>query len=123
MNATPLILTLGLIGAAFAAVVATGHDSHHFNLRYLGWKAGLCDSEDSLRFFGVDISFRENLLGKTPREIERWFPHLVPPAEANDYQRTYRESIAEKEILWLGDSWWYAVIEDQRVARFGLAKG
>lgn len=119
-----LIFLLSLVIAGFiASLFIGGTDSHRFNLRYLAWKAGWGDFENPLRFFGVDRGFRTRLTGKSPAELRKWFPQLKPMSQANEYQSQYPPELDNQEIWWIGESWWYAEVEDGKIVDFGLAKG
>jgi hypothetical protein len=100
-------------------------DSHRTNLRYLLWKAGWLrfSPEVSLRYFGVDVEFRDSLVGQTREEIKVWFPDLRPIAQANSQQRYYEDDVRDTDFMWIGDSHWGIEFENGRVKRFRVLKG
>jgi len=118
-----ILLLLSGFGGVLTVLFAGGSDSHHFNLRYLAWKAGWVEFENPLRFFGVDRGLRERLIGKSPADLRQWFPQLKPMSEANGHQSQYPPEQKNQEVWWLGESWWYAVVKNGRIADFELAKG
>ena len=100
-------------------------DSHHLSPRHFLWKHGLWpySPEVALRYFNVDRELRLSLNGKTRSEITKWFPRLIPPAQADDYQRSYNKDVEDLDFLWIDDSAWGIVFEENRVKEFRLLKG
>ena len=118
-----------LIAAGLLVLIAIGlgsADDHRTNAKYLGWKFGLCryNPATALRYLNVDVRFRESLVGKTKAEVMRLFPDLRPTTKANDYQRAYTRDVEGIDFMWIGDSGWGIVFDDDgRLKEFRLMKG
>ena len=119
---TSLLFT-GALFLLFASLEAL--DSHHVHPRYILWKMGVWSYNDPLvkHFFGVDLDFRNHLIGKTKDELISQFPTLKP----NDPDKNYPipHEIVDKDCLWFGEpGWgWALIFEKNKLVGYCISKG
>ena len=112
------LIFLGLL----VFVIVDIQDSHHANIRHIGWKWGILpyDRDTVLRFLNVDVSFRDSLLGKTRSELETWFPKLALPDEEQLQNYPILKTL---EALSLDHSHWFLIFKNGKLVDFICLKG
>jgi hypothetical protein len=127
-NPFKVLVLIALSALVFGGVFlfALPQNSHHTNFRYVLWKHHLYtypENKPPGSFFGVDLQFRNSLIGKTKDEIRSWFPDLIPPKDGDPYQIAYYSDVSRTDFLWIANSNWGFEFEDGRVKRIRLIKG
>ncbi len=118
------VLLLSAAGLAWLYCHGPGSDdSHRTNRQSNLWKEGKAPYDPSVVLRFINVDFVNSLKGKSRAEMEKWFPDLRSPGEANEYQRYYSESVSGMDYLWIGDSAWGIEFDSGRVKELHLLKG
>jgi hypothetical protein len=101
-------------------------DPHILSAKYQLWKLGLLElppgSPIRFRFLNVDTAFRQSMIGKEVKHIQKWYT-LVPWGSGVEHQRLYERERGSMPYYWLEDSSWAIEIRDGRIVEFHLIKG
>lgn len=119
------ISSVGLFFVVGVAVLCLTADSHNSNYKYLLWKHGYREFDPAIacRYLHVDSDFRMSLIGKTKDEMRAVFPILKDRALSNEYQQHYNQFLESQDALWIGESNWAAIFQNEKLVEIQLLKG
>jgi len=97
------------------------------NMQYVLWKAGLykVSLEQATTAMIGDRNRNKLVLNKTKEDLRDKFGSLLSPADASPYLRGCYENSSwkDKGVLFIGQSPWMVVFDDDRATNLVLIKG
>ena len=118
-----MIFIAAVVLAAGAALGTA--DSHHTNAKYILWKHHLWpyNRDLALAYFNVDVDFRLSLIGKTRAELQKWYPALRPVDPGDPYLPYCGDLVWTPGFVWIDDTRWGVIFENDRVKDIRMFKG